>query len=173
MESNNSRCRSCERTGLEAFLDLGMMPPSDRLLTEKELREPEARYPLEVAFCSNCGLVQILETVPPEVLFSDAYQYYSSFSQSLLEHSRKNVLDIIQSRALGPDSFVLEVASNDGYLLKNYVENGIPCLGIDPAKGQAMAAKKIRVPTRCAFFTIDFHTKAAAGPGNGRDMELR
>lgn len=155
MQNNNSTCRSCEKTGLKTFLDLGEMPPSDRLLTEKELGEPEAKYPLEVAFCSNCGLVQILETVPPEILFSDAYQYYSSFSDTLLEHSRKNALSLIQSRSLNPNSFVLELASNDGYLLKNYVENGIPCLGIEPAKGQALVAQKIGVSTLATFFTKD------------------
>ena len=152
---NNVKCRVCEDRRLEVFLDLGEMPPSDRLLTEEQLEQPEPKYPLEVAFCYNCGLVQILETVPPEILFLDSYQYYSSFSDTLLEHSRKNVLNLIEERGLDSGSLVLEPASNDGYLLKNYVERGIPCLGIDPAPGPALAAEKIGVPTLKTFFTKD------------------
>ena len=155
MRTNNVACRSCERTDLDVFLYLGKMPPSDRLLTREQLKQPDPTYPLEVAFCSNCGLVQILETVPPEILFSDAYQYYSSFSETLLRHSKENVLDLIKSRNLDSKSFVLELASNDGYLLKNYVEKDIPCLGIDPVEGQALAAEKIGVPTLKTFFTKD------------------
>ncbi|MCK4828929.1 class I SAM-dependent methyltransferase [bacterium] len=155
MRTNNVACRSCERTDLDVFLYLGKMPPSDRLLTREQLKQPDPTYPLEVAFCSNCGLVQILETVPPEILFSDAYQYYSSFSETLLRHVKENVLDLIKSRNLDSKSFVLELASNDGYLLKNYVENNIPCLGIDPVEGQALAAEKIGVPTLKTFFTKD------------------
>jgi SAM-dependent methyltransferase len=138
------------------------MPPSDRLLTKGQLEQPEPRYPLEVAFCSDCGLVQILETVPPEILFSDSYQYYSSFSDTLLKHSRENVDDLIKSRNLNSSSVVLELASNDGYLLKNYVENGIPCLGIDPAPGPALAAEKIGVPTLKTFFTKDLAKQLCA-----------
>jgi SAM-dependent methyltransferase len=153
MKKSNATCRSCERSDLEIFLDLGRTPLADRLLTPSQLRETEPIYPLEVAFCQNCGLVQILETVPPEALFCDKYPYYSSFSPVLLEHSRLNVIDLIHSRNIGTDSFVIELASNDGYLLKNYVENGIPCLGIDPADGPAIAAEKIGVPTLTTFFT--------------------
>jgi SAM-dependent methyltransferase len=134
-------------------LDLGQKPPSDRILTEEMLKQPEPFYPLEVAFCPHCCLVQILETIPPEDLFTDGYEYYSSFIPSLLKHSRENVLDIIQSRKLDADSLVVELASNDGYLLKNYVEKGIPVLGIDPAPGQAKAAEKIGVPTLNTFFS--------------------
>jgi len=97
-------------------------------------------------------LVQILETVPPEVLFCDSYPYYSSFSPSLLQHSKDNVIDLIKSRKLNSNSFVVELASNDGYLLQNYMERGIPCLGIDPADGPANAAVKKGVSTLCTFF---------------------
>ena len=117
------------------------------------LKEPEPFYPLEVAFCPHCSLVQILETVPPENLFTDVYEYYSSFIPSLLKHSRENVLDLIQSRRLDQSSFAIELASNDGYLLKNYVKKGVPVLGIDPAPGQAKAAEKVGVPTLNTFFT--------------------
>ena len=153
MATDNYTCRSCKNHGLQIFLDLGDKPPSDRILTEKMLKQPEPFYPLEVAFCTHCSLVQILETVPPEDLFTDGYEYYSSFIPSLLEHSKENVLDLIKSRNLDADSLIIELASNDGYLLKNYVEVGIPVLGIDPAPGQARAADEIGVPTLNTFFT--------------------
>jgi SAM-dependent methyltransferase len=129
------------------------MPPSDGLLTRGQLAQPEQKFPLEVGFCANCSLVQILQTVPPEFLFGDRYLYFSSFSKALLEHSRANALDLIERRKLGPNSLVVELASNDGYLLKNFVEKDIPVLGIDPASKQAEAARKIGVPTLNAFFT--------------------
>jgi hypothetical protein len=151
MQDRITACRSCENSELEIFLDLGKKPPSDRILTDEMLKQPEPFYPLEVAFCPQCSLVQILETVPPEDLFTDGYEYYSSFIPSLLEHSRENVMDLIQSRKLNPKSLVIELASNDGYLLKNYVEAGIPVLGIDPAPGQAEAAEKIGV-LECFFY---------------------
>jgi SAM-dependent methyltransferase len=159
MQNRINVCRSCENSGLEIFLDLGNKPPSDRILTEEMLKQPEPFYPLEVAFCPKCSLVQILETVPPEDLFTGGYEYYSSFIPSLLEHSRENVMDLIQSRKLDADSLIIELASNDGYLLKNYVEKGIPVLGIDPAPGQAEAAEKIGVPTLNAFFTVELASK--------------
>ena len=150
------RCRSCGSEHLESFLNLGTTPLADRLVPEARRGEPQLTFPLDVAFCADCGLVQITETVSPEILFADAYPYYSSFSPALLEHSRKNALALIESRRLGPQSLVVELASNDGYLLKNYVEAGVPALGIDPADGPAAAARKIGVPTRCAFFTFHY-----------------
>jgi hypothetical protein len=112
-----------------------------------------------MAFCPNCGLVQILETVDPKLLFCDNYPYYSSFSPALLRHSRENVRELIGSRGLNQNSFAVELASNDGYLLKNYVEMGIPCLGIDPAEGPARKAQEAGVPTICDFFTVDLARK--------------
>ena len=148
-------CRSCGGERIKTFLDLGVTPLADRLLNDASQANEEPVFPLRVVFCEDCGLVQINETVNPQILFADSYPYYSSFSPALLEHSRQNALDLINSCKLGRQSFVLEVASNDGYLLKNYVEAGIPVLGIDPAEGPALAAEKIGVPTRCAFFTRD------------------
>jgi hypothetical protein len=129
-------CRSCGSARLETFLDLGETPLADRLLTEADLGKRELTFPLQVAFCHECSLVQITETANPEILFADAYPYFSSFSPSLLKHSRENVLELIARRELGPGSFIIELASNDGYLLKNYVEGGIPVLGIDPASSR-------------------------------------
>ena len=155
MKSQDSSCRACGERRIDCFLNLGMMPLADRMLTKEQLLKPEPRYPLEMAFCSKCGLVQILETVDPKVLFCDNYPYYSSFSPALLRHSRDNVMDLVQSRKLSAKSYVVELASNDGYLLKNYLEMGIPCMGIDPADGPAKAAEKVGVPTLCDFFTTD------------------
>jgi SAM-dependent methyltransferase len=155
VQDRTPSCRSCEYPELKIFLDLGNKPPSDRLLTDELLKQPEPFYPLEVAFCPQCSLVQILETVPPEDLFADGYEYYSSFIPSLLEHSKENVLDLIQSRKLSAKSFIIELASNDGYLLKNYIKAGIRVLGIDPALGQAKAAEAAGVQTLNTFFTKD------------------
>lgn len=146
-------CRSCGSGSLKPFLDLGSTPLADRLLTTSMLDEPELTFPLVVAFCAECSLVQILETVSPEILFADSYPYYSSFSPALMEHSRKNALARIEDRDLDESSLVIELASNDGYLLRNYVESGIPVLGIDPANGPAEAARKVGVQTICGFFT--------------------
>jgi len=155
-------CRSCGRQGLQAVLDLGEMPLSDGLLSRQQLAGPEPHYPLELAFCGDCSLVQILHTVAPDLLFGEDYPYYSSFSQSLLEHSRENALSLIASRGLSRASFVVEVASNDGYLLKNFVERGIPALGIDPAPGPVAAARRIGVPTLQEFFGIDLARRLRA-----------
>lgn len=157
----SSSCRSCGHAGLFPVLDLGRMPLSDGLLTQARLAEPEGMYPLEVAYCPRCTLVQILETVPADKLFCEDYPYYSSFSDDLLAHSRDNVLFLIEKHHLGSDHFVVELASNDGYLLKNYLEAGIPCLGIDPADGPAAAAEKIGVSTRCEFFTKELARQLA------------
>jgi len=154
-----ARCRSCMEKGLRPVLDLGEMPLSAGFVNSNDLARNDQKYPLEVAFCSRCSLVQILETVPPEILFGRDYPYYSSFSETLLEHSRKNVLNLIDKRKLTSRSFVVELASNDGYLLKNFVEKKIPVLGIDPASGPAEAAEKIGVPTLCAFFDKSLASK--------------
>lgn len=149
-------CRVSGARGLTPVLDLGMMPLADGLLTREQLAQGnERRFPLELAFSPDSGLMQILETVPPEVLFGHDYPYFSSFSDHLLRHSRENALELIAARGLTSSSLVVELASNDGYLLKNFVEAGIPVLGIDPAPGPAAAAQKIGVPTRCEFFTLD------------------
>ncbi len=128
------------------------MPLADALTTDVDLANGEERYGLTVVFCSDCYLVQILETVDDEVLYGRNYPYYSSFSPALLKHSRVNALSLIETRHLGPQSLVIELASNDGYLLKNFKEKGIPVLGIDPAEGPAAEAVKIGVPTICDYF---------------------
>ncbi len=152
MENRIRACRSCGNPNLETVVDMGYMPLSDRFLREEQLTELEPTWPLQVAFCPVCSLMQILETVSPEILFCDNYPYYSSVTSQLLRHSRSCVLDLIKSRRLDRNSFIVELASNDGYLLRNYVERGIPVLGIDPAEGPARAAERSGVPTLNSFF---------------------
>ncbi|MCE5276568.1 MAG: class I SAM-dependent methyltransferase [Planctomycetaceae bacterium] len=157
-----AQCRSCGQKGLDGILDLGAMPLADGLLTAEQLHQNEPRYPLELAFCPACTLVQIVETVPPQVLFSADYPYYSSFSAALLEHSRDNALNLIAQRRLNAHSLVVEIASNDGYLLKNFVENHIPVLGIDPAEGPVRAAREIGVTTLQEFFGLELAQRLVA-----------
>jgi SAM-dependent methyltransferase len=145
-------CRSCGSRRLEIFLRLGDLPLPDALLREDELDGPEPRYPLDVAFCEDCTLVQILAEVAPQRLFVDNYLYFSSFCDDLLRHSREHAQEVIERRGLGPQSLVVEVASNDGYLLRTFAEAGIPVLGIDPAPAQADAAEAAGVPTLREFF---------------------
>lgn len=157
-----SNCRICGESNLSTFLELGTLPHSDGLLREEDLEKPEPKYPLDVVFCENCSLVQILHTVPPSELFGDDYPYFSSFIDALLVHSRKNVHEIIETRGLTEDSFVIELASNDGYLLQYYKEKGISVQGIDPAKGPVEAAREKGIPTIQEFFSLELAEKLAA-----------
>jgi SAM-dependent methyltransferase len=161
-------CRSCGQHGLRPFLSLGKTPLADALLTSATLAEPEPRFPLDVAFCPQCTLVQILEEVPPQQLFVDNYLYFSSFSDHLLEHSKQHAQGLIAKRALGAESLVVELASNDGYLLRNFVDAGVPVLGIDPAPDQAAAAEKAGVPTLQEFFGDELarRIRAERGPAD-------
>lgn len=153
--ATRTTCRSCDASELVTFLQLGDLPLSDGFLTEADLAREEDRYPLDVVFCRKCTLVQILETVPPQTLFGDDYPYFSSFTDALLEHSRRNVEGLIERKGLDDGSLVVELASNDGYLLQYYVQRGIPVLGIDPAPGPAHAAEERGVPTLNTFFTVE------------------
>jgi len=154
-DTHGRTCRSCGGGSLDVFLSLGLMPLPDALLATEELSQAEPRYPLDVAFCPGCSLVQILEEVPPHRLFVDNYLYFSSFSEGLLRHSREHAQRLIAERGLGPSSLVVEIASNDGYLLRNFATAGIPVLGIDPAPEQAAAAEAAGVPTRQEFFDAE------------------
>jgi SAM-dependent methyltransferase len=155
-------CRACGNADLVEVLAFGDMPLSDGLLTESQLKERELRFPLIVLFCPACSLVQIRETVDPEILFGADYPYFSSFSDAWLRHCRDNTLELMETRRLGPSSLVIEIASNDGYLLRNYVERGIPALGIDPAPGPAAAARQAGIDVREAFFGRELAESLAA-----------
>ena len=145
-------CRSCGRPFLEPIISFGRTPLADRLLTAEQLDKPELTAPLDLVFCPGCTLVQITETVPPEILFYEKYPYFSSVSQTLLQHSRENAERLILSEKLNAESQVFEIGSNDGYMLKNFFERGIPVLGIDPAKGPSEAAREAGIKTVCKFF---------------------
>jgi SAM-dependent methyltransferase len=133
---------------------LGSTPLANSLLKAEELNEPESRYPLDLVFCPDCKLVQITETVPPEKLFRD-YLYFSSFSDTMLNHAKGLAERLTSSRNLGDRSLVLEIASNDGYLLQHYKRSGVPVLGIEPAVNVARVAQEKGVPTLCEFFGSD------------------
>lgn len=164
IETNRTEahCRSCGSQDLSIFLSLGDLPLSDGFLEARQLIDNEPRYPLDVAFCASCSLVQILETVPPEELFGADYPYFSSFTDTLLRHSEANVKERIAERKLSKDSLVVELASNDGYLLQYYQAGGVPVLGIDPAPGPVAAARQKGIETLEAFFGIELAQKLAA-----------
>jgi hypothetical protein len=155
-------CRSCGGKHLTVVLDLGLQPIANALLEADQLGKPEPVFPLEVMFCNDCSVLQVSETIPPEVLFSVEYPYYSSFMPSLLAHSRDHAMALIKQRKLTPKDLVVEVASNDGYLLRNFVEAGIPVLGIDPSDGPVKAALEVGVPTMKAFFGAELARKQPA-----------
>ncbi len=147
-------CRSCKKTNLRPILSLGRTPLANALLTNDQLSSPEETFPLDLVFCPDCTLVQITETVPPEKLFRE-YFYFSSFSDTVLKNSRAIAESMIARCHLDQDSLVVEVASNDGYLLKNYQEKGIPILGVEPARNIARVAVERGVPTISEFFGVE------------------
>jgi SAM-dependent methyltransferase len=151
MSEGRPVCHSCGQKGLITFLSLGRTPLANSLLAKEDLDKPEATYPLDVAFCPHCALVQITETVPAEVLFRD-YLYFSSFSDTVLQNAREVVERLIPLRHLNSKSLVAELASNDGYLLQYYKQYGIPVLGIEPAINIAKVAIDHGIPTIPEFF---------------------
>jgi SAM-dependent methyltransferase len=158
-----TQCRSCGSTNLEMVLSLGRTPLANALLKPEELANPEPVFPLELVFCADCALVQITETVPPEQLFSH-YLYLSSFSDTMVTHSRELAEGLIAQRGLGANSLVAEVASNDGYLLQFYKRAGVPVLGIEPAANIAKIAEQNGIPTLVRFFGLDLaHEMRARG----------
>lgn len=146
------KCRSCSATLTKTVIDLGSAPLSNALLTSTTLRSPESWYPLRVLVCHMCWLVQVEEYSNSAEIFSSEYTYFSSFSESWLRHSREFQEQITSEMALSADSFVVEIASNDGYLLQYFVEADIPCLGIEPTASTAAAAEERGIPTRRLFF---------------------
>jgi hypothetical protein len=154
-------CRSCAGAELRSVLSLGQTPLANALLTKEQLSDPEPTYSLELVYCPRCTLVQITETVPPKQLFAE-YLYLSSFSDTIVRSAEANVARLINSRGLDDNSFIIEIASNDGYLLQFYKKAGIPVLGIEPAANIAHVARTERgIPTLAEFF------------GNGLAQRLR
>ena len=165
-------CRSCGHGPLTPILSLGVTPLADALLTEEQLTEPEITAPLDWAYCPHCALLQITESVDPEILFGRDYPYYSSVSRSLLAHFRASAEELIARRGLTAASRVVEAASNDGYMLKVFAEAGIPVLGIDPADGPARAAQQAGIPTLIAFFGTDLARRLRDEQGVQADLFL-
>ena len=156
---------------LETIIAFGETPLADRLLRADQLDEPALIAPLTLAFCPDSSLAQIRETVNPEILFYAEYPYFSSVSPSLLKHFRERAEYIMDTRQLGPGSLFMEAASNDGYLLKNVAERGIPVLGIDPSVAPATAAQEAGIPTMITFFTHDLARRLVA-EGKAADVFL-
>ncbi|HLA63285.1 MAG TPA: class I SAM-dependent methyltransferase [Rhodothermales bacterium] len=144
-------CRFCGAPLTRSFADLGLHPPCQSIVRLEDAELPETVYPLHARVCGGCSLVQIPDVVRPESIFSE-YAYFSSFSDSWVAHARRYAETMTERLGLGADSMVVELASNDGYLLQHFVAAGVPCLGVEPAGNVAAAAVAKGVPTRVAFF---------------------
>lgn len=147
----SSLCRFCDAPLERTFLDLGAQPPSNSYLHAADLSRMEPFFPLHAYVCSECHLVQLEQFQTPSEIFGD-YAYFSSYSASWLKHAETYCTTMVERFGLGPTSQVVEIASNDGYLLQNFVTRGIPVLGVEPAANVARAAEAKGVPTRVAFF---------------------
>lgn len=146
------KCRHCAAPLEHTFLDLGFAPPSNAYLTDSDLCRPEKYYPLKIKVCDQCWLVQTVDYTQADELFNADYAYFSSTSTGWVAHAARYVDKMIRQLSLTKDSMVIEVASNDGYLLKNFVTAGIPCLGIEPTASTAAAAEKLGIPVMREFF---------------------
>lgn len=146
------KCRHCQTPLNNVFLDLGSAPPSNAYLTNAALREPELHYPLRLFVCGTCRLVQTEDFTAVDALFSDDYAYFSSTSTGWLAHAAHYAALVIDRLSLGAGSHVIELASNDGYLLRNFVEAEIPCLGIEPTASTAAVAEALGIPVLREFF---------------------
>jgi SAM-dependent methyltransferase len=155
------RCRSCGASELELILDLGRTPLANALPAEDDLSAEEPTYPLRLVWCSACTLLQIDETVPPAELFRD-YLYFSSFSETMVRHAEELATSLVTARGLCGDDLVVEIASNDGYLLQFYKRAGVRVLGIEPARNVAAVAKRERgIDTLAEFFDVGLARRLA------------
>lgn len=145
-------CRHCQAPLAQPFVDLGFAPPSNAYLTADDLTRPERTYPLKVMVCERCWLVQTVDYAAAGELFSADYAYFSSTSSGWLAHAARYSTAMIERLKLSRGSFVIEVACNDGYLLRNFVAAGIPCLGIEPTASTAAAAEALGIPVLREFF---------------------
>lgn len=162
-------CRHCAALLQHTFLDLGFAPPSNAYLSLEDLTKPEKYYPLKVKVCSHCWLVQTEDYAQADELFSSDYAYFSSTSSGWLAHAAKYAEQMTQRLRLTKDSLVIEVASNDGYLLKNFLRAGIPCLGIEPTASTATAAETLGIPVLREFFGEQLGKQLAA---TGKQADL-
>lgn len=160
-------CRLCGSERMRSVLDLGATPPCERFLTPANLDEPENTFPLHLRLCEDCLLLQIPALITPEDTFTE-YAYFSSYSDSWVAHAKSFVDDTAERLGLEDKSFVVEVASNDGYLLRHAVDRGIRCLGIEPSVNVGEAARTVGVPTETAFLGVDtaLGVRAEHGPAD-------
>src|SRR5262245_47683087 len=163
-------CRMCGDSA-ERFFSLGMMPLANDFLRPEQLQQPEKRYPLDLAFCPNCYLVQLVETVPPQALFSE-YLYFSSYSATMVRHAEELANEWIARKSLTGDHLVMEIGSNDGYLLQFYKNRGVRVLGIEPARNVAEAAIEKGIPTIPEFFGKDFAHSLREKHGPAHHMHI-
>ena len=163
------KCRHCHTQLNHVFLDLGNAPPSNAYLSKDALSAPETTFPLKLYVCDHCWLVQTEDYSEADELFSGDYAYFSSTSQGWLQHATRYAENITKRLGLNDKSFVIEVASNDGYLLKNFVAAGIPCLGVEPTDSTADASEKIGVPVLRKFFGV---ATAAELAKDGKSADL-
>ena len=154
-------CRHCKKELKHSFLDLGFAPPSNAYVSAKNLNSPEIYFPLRIKVCDSCWLVQTEDYAQAHELFTSDYAYFSSTSSSWLEHSKQYVDKVTNRFSLDSSNFVIEVASNDGYLLKNFVDQGIPCLGIEPTQSTADEAERKNVTTLRSFFGSELASQLA------------
>ncbi len=162
-------CRHCSSQLEHVFLDLGFAPPSNAYLSPADLQAPEQYFPLKLFVCDKCWLVQTEDYARSDELFTKDYAYFSSVSTTWLAHA-KSYVDMITARlGLGTKSFVIEVASNDGYLLKNFVADGVPCLGVEPTDSTAAVAEAAGIPVAREFFGQQFAGKLVA---SGKQADL-
>ena len=161
------KCRLCDSDRTLSILDLGATPPCEKILSAEELDLPEQTYPLHLRLCEDCLLLQIPALITPEETFTE-YAYYSSYSDSWVQHAESFVDETAKRLGLGPESFMVEVASNDGYLLQHAVSGGIPCLGIEPSLNVGAAAAERGVPTVSEFLDQDLarRVRDEHGPAN-------
>lgn len=166
-------CRFCGSSLSRTVADLGSSPPCQNLVRAMDLPRGEVFYPLHAYVCDACSLVQIDEVVPPEAIFEGEYAYFSSYSDSWVDHARRYVDTVAERFQLGSESLMVEIASNDGYLLQHAVARGIPVLGVEPAANVAAAAEARGVPTRVAFFgETEARAMRAEDIGHGRGADL-
>ncbi|MDT7630839.1 MAG: hypothetical protein QOI50_2769 [Pseudonocardiales bacterium] len=167
LAADPASCRLCGSTRLHSFLDLGATPPCESFLGADQLGLPEQTLPLHARVCARCLLVQLPPLITPEDTFRE-YAYFSSYSSSWVAHAERFVVGAIDRLDLGPESFVVEVASNDGYLLQHVASRGLRCLGVEPARNVALAAVERGVPTRTDFLSpeVGARIRAEHGPAD-------
>lgn len=163
------KCRHCQTELEHVFLDLGYAPPSNAYLSEVQLQAPEVTFPLKLHVCHHCWLVQTVDYAEADQLFTNDYAYFSSTSKGWLKHAANYVEQITDRLQLNAQSFVIEVASNDGYLLKNFVAKRIPCLGIEPTDSTAETAEQLGIPVWRKFFGVET-AKALIAEGKQADL---